>query len=462
MKEMELLASMQGSEQLSQKNIDIKLALGTGQLSFSEKFTADDILEKEDLQLAAVYYNGLELEHISDRSLEVIKVALLREPQAKKFLTTAQIAQFEECMLPRTYEDSDNVLDAIDIVRDNGLNIKDLPEEMRANEAVQKAAVFNNAFAFNYVINPGLEIVKLAWIKNKGVMGVSGPMTEELLFKATQDPVMLKIYMQSTRMSESFELASEVVKNDPIIVHEFLSSPWHGPSILRYVGDDVKKNRALVAHAVFNDHTAAQFAHPDLLADREYIMQLVQINGLCLGYLPFEYRRDDEVVRLAKESDSEAVKFSLLPQDLEFVMLCGTSDMTKDKSPRGRSRSDTILEEEYDDFVESKPLPSSPGIIDYGIFARNAFPPSLQRQESCTNDHKEVNTLLADAMPPSLQRLTSVRVSEDFKVANDCLLPPKLQRHESHLDAHENIDVFGAPLPDEKNINTENYKQSKY
>ena len=35
MKEMELLASMQGSEQLSQKNIDIKLALGTGQLSVS-------------------------------------------------------------------------------------------------------------------------------------------------------------------------------------------------------------------------------------------------------------------------------------------------------------------------------------------------------------------------------------------------------------------------------------------
>ena len=103
MKGMELLASMQGSEQLS-KNIDIKLALGTGQLSFSEKFAPDDILEKEDLQLAAVYYNGLELEHISDRSLEVIKVAVLREPQARKFLTTAQTAQFEEYMLPSTYE----------------------------------------------------------------------------------------------------------------------------------------------------------------------------------------------------------------------------------------------------------------------------------------------------------------------------------------------------------------------
>lgn len=459
MNKMELLESMQVGRQFQN---NIKLALGTGRLSFSEKFADDNVLDNKDVQLAAVYYNGLELEHICSRPLEIIKVALLREPQAKKFLTTAQRAQFEEYMLPNSYENSDNVLDAIEIVRENGLKIKDLAEDMRANEAVQKAAIFNNAFAFNYVINPTSEVVKLAWIKNKGVMGLAseikpGIIPENVFLKSIEDPLALKIYMQSTQMSESFNLTSELVKNDPNIVCELLSTAWHGPSILSFSGSDVKKNRSLVAYAVFNDHTAAQFAHPDLLADREYIMQLVQINGLCLGYLPFEYRRDDEVVRLAKESYSEAVRFSLLPQDLEFVMLCGTSDVKSDKYSRVRYRSDSFFEEEYAEVIAPKSLPSSSGMINYGIFADDAPSPGFQQSGLYMGG---IDLPIETGAFPDFDGIVP-NLTTNFNVASDCLLPPKLQRHGLHIDFFADIEMFGNSFSDEKNINTDGFQQYK-
>ena len=279
-----------------------------------------DYYDDEDIQLEAVLHNAIELEYmLSDfsPSFEVIKVAVVKEPLLYDKLSSALQLLYDEYLLPIADMKKKFIMDAIALVRVNGLLLKSLSYDIRSNETVQKYAVLNNATALQFAINPTLEVIKLAWLKNNGVVDIK--YQEELTSFLIRDKLLLRFFLQHYPDATIFSKFDSNFLNSPEEIAPLCSYTFTSNAcMLAFVGELVRKHKGIIALRVLLNPAEIAHIHEELIPDRDFIKLLLKLNPKALGYLPENYRKDEEIVNSVKEMDPTAACFSLLPQDVEY------------------------------------------------------------------------------------------------------------------------------------------------
>ena len=83
-----------------------------------------------------------------------------------------------------------------------------------------------------------------------------------------------------------------------------------------------KKNQFINILKKFQHSFTFQFVSPELKKDREFVLEVLEINGLVLEYVSPEFQADPKLVLAAVKQNAEAFQFvsQKLKENREFVL----------------------------------------------------------------------------------------------------------------------------------------------
>jgi hypothetical protein len=169
-----------------------------------------------------------------------------------------------------------NYYNFLGIVRNNGIALENVPEELKNNLNIVKVAVTENGLALQFAsegIKNNLDIVRIAVTEN----------------------------------GLALQFASEGIKNNLDIVRLAVSN---NGLALQFASNDLKNNLNIVRLAVSNNGLALQFASNDLKNNLNIVKIAVSRNGLALQFASDEIKNNSNIVKIAVISNGLALQFA--------------------------------------------------------------------------------------------------------------------------------------------------------
>lgn len=118
---------------------------------------------------------------------------------------------------------------------------------------------------------------------------------------------------------ETFDLASEEIKNDKGVVIEVVRASGVA---LEYASQELRADRDVVLEAVRENGAALKFASRAFRNDKVFVLDVVKNHGIALEFASWELRSDRDVVLEAVKENDAALKFCNLKyrNDREVVI----------------------------------------------------------------------------------------------------------------------------------------------
>ena len=278
-----------------------------------------DIIRNDlDVMISQVMIDPYEIEHISTPPIEVIKIAMFRDPEINKLLNEQQIADFNDFMI--TGQESEDVMAAIALVRNDWRNIESLSKELKDDISVQKEAVLKNPRAIKYITNPGLDIVEMATVRLNDLFRV---MTMVNLDRDHEDSFLPMLIFSNKILSQYYlrnrppitlgmllHIKPEI-KNNPMEAVNYLALQMGNDNStkLQYFDDNIRSDEFIVKELVISNPIEINGVHPDFFDDREKVKELLSVRPDIFMYLNKELRSDKDLFDIVSDKFQSAADY---------------------------------------------------------------------------------------------------------------------------------------------------------
>lgn len=298
----------------------------------NEKMKAD-----KDIVLAAVQSNGESIRFVSNvlkRDKEIVMAAVQSRSRSIRLVND------------ELKKDKEIVLFAI---QDDGNNFQYVSNELKKDKEVVLAAIESTSNAIEYIDDSlwrDKEVVLVAigstsnaidymdkrlWNDREIILEIlknldSASLTSEIktmLFSINEnlrnDSTIIS--MLNTLTFEGLSIASERLRNDKEFVRSIIKNSYGWKLILKYVGDDIKKDKEIVSEAIYKNWKEIDYVDETIKTDRDVMLSVVSGNGLYLKHLPDNLKRDKEIVLNAVKNRSGALEYAneIMKKDIDIA-----------------------------------------------------------------------------------------------------------------------------------------------
>ena len=199
----------------------------------------------------------------------------------------------------KTFTFTDNEI--YDIVSKNGLAISSscFPNTIRENKEFAEVAILQNNEAFLH-ISTKLQSNENFIIKMVKKVNILKYVSDNL--KKNKAVVLSAVQLNGL----SLEFASEELKNDEDIV---LAAVRQNGNALQFASDNMKKINSVVLEAVSQNGLSLQYASKELQADKDVVLAAVRKNGSAVQFASDSMKKDYRIISAARINDKNALQY---------------------------------------------------------------------------------------------------------------------------------------------------------
>lgn len=275
-----------------------------------------DIDAKNDPKVvfAAVEHNWKELQYASEILLNdpvFIRNCLFADPRTIKFTS-----------IPFLYNNYDLAYYSLTYIKDKQRFIKRfIPQELYNKEDFI-VGLIRHMYAedwFDFVQSAKPDLLNNRFFCIQALLS-NGKLLEFLPKEYSIDPEVIQLLVNQDKRDYSY---LDLIRWEDVLLDKSTAAhvlELRGELLSRF-SSSIKNNKDLVKIAVRSNGKALSAASNELLNDREFILEIMQLEGS--SFIPEAFRDDEEIVSLAVSKDSEALQWASdrLRADFNIVQL---------------------------------------------------------------------------------------------------------------------------------------------
>lgn len=165
---------------------------------------------------------------------------------------------------------------ALQAVKNNGLQLKNLSEKLQADKTIVQLAVENNGLALQFADE-----------------------------KLQRDPQLVSAAIKQNILALKY--AGEPVRQNRQWILDFIKE---SRSLPKWINKELKQDKSFIQAILDQKITTLIYANPKLLKDKALLLAAVKIDGMALRYADNSLKKDREVVLVAVKQEAEAFQYA--------------------------------------------------------------------------------------------------------------------------------------------------------
>lgn len=307
-----------GDDLRADKDVAIEAAMQNGASLF---FAAPALRDDVDVVLAAVKSKGIALSFagpICRANKQVVMAALESNPRVFRYVdpslkqdpdVLAIMAGHHHVLKPAELlsvatlnvdQKSADWQEAFKTVSKNGLNLRLLSEDLRADIKIVIAAISQHGWALEFAADKFKDDDKIYQL----AITEDGRALQWASDRIRNTPELVTQAVLKTGLA--LEFASHALRNDPIIVTKAVKK---NGMALKHASEELQNDKEVVLAAVRQLGHALQFASLELRNDKEVVLAAVIKNGKALQYASDALRADSDIIAAAINQNPDAQAF---------------------------------------------------------------------------------------------------------------------------------------------------------